>query len=444
MPPSVEALLASRLDLLVPEERTVLQRASIVGSEFSREDLQDLARGEPRPHWMPTSARSSGRGSFTARVRVSAWASIMSSSETSPTRHSRRRNGRSCTSVWPTLSRGETGEVGEPDEVVGYHLEQASRYLRELMPRDEHGLLLGRRAARLLAGAGRRAPARADWPGAAALLSRAIAVLAEGDPERVRLLPDLARAVGLCGDYRRELALLDEAVERAEAAGDRRTRSYAVLFRNQARAHVDPAFSVAAAEAEAREALRVFEEIGDADGQARAWARLAHCRWFRGQHVEARLAAERTLAHALSIEDEALEAETRGLIGNTLLNGPDPLDELFAYAEQVTEPGHRRLLTLLARAHAMRGDFTTARQLIGQDIAAFEEVGSAFAAVQSAGEGFTTIELLAGDLAAAERYLTQSFQAMTEAGETGHPAPRSPPNWLERSPPRAATRRPSG
>ena len=46
MPPSVEALLASRLDLLGLEERTVLQRASIVGSEFSRETLQDLAAGE--------------------------------------------------------------------------------------------------------------------------------------------------------------------------------------------------------------------------------------------------------------------------------------------------------------------------------------------------------------------------------------------------------------
>jgi class 3 adenylate cyclase len=420
-PPSVEALLTSRLDLLGPEERTVLQRASVVGSEFSREALQDLAAGEAttslaanlrsleRKGFIQGTVQGQRLGFHHVLVRDVAYSALPKAQRAEL--HERLADA---------FESRNGAYAGEPDEVVGYHLERASRYRCELMPRDQHGLLLGRRAARLLARAGRRAPARADWPGAAALLSRAVALLAERDPERVRLLPDLARAVGLCGDYRRELALLDEAVERAEAAGDRRTRSYAVLYRDHARTRVDPAFSVAAAEANAQEALQVFEEIGDADGRARAWARLAHCRWFTGHHVEARLAAERTLAHALSVGDEALEAESRGLIGNTLLNGPDPLDELFAYAEQLTEPGHRRLLTLLARAHAMRGDFTAARRLIGQDIAAFEEVGSAFAAVQSAGEGFAIIELLAGDLAAAERYLTESFQALTDAGETGH------------------------
>jgi DNA-binding SARP family transcriptional activator/tetratricopeptide (TPR) repeat protein len=421
VPPSVEALLASRLDLLAPEERTVLQRASVVGPEFSYAAIGDLCsadgamsvdarlRSLGRKGFIRTSAAGERFGFHHVLVRDVAYAAIPKAERAEL--HERLAD-------W--LERGEAEEVGELDEVVGYHLEQASRYRRELMPRDQHALTVGRRAAKLLAAAGRRAPARADWPGAAALLSRAVALLPEGDPERLPLLPDLARAVGLCGDYRRELALLDQAVERAEAAGDRQTRSYAVLYRDLARTHVDPAFSVAAAEADAQEALRVFEQIGDADGQARAWARLAHCRWFSGHHVEARHAAERTLAHALTVGDEALEAECHGLIGNTLLNGPDPLDDLFAYGAQLTEPGHRRLWTLLGRAHAMRGDFSTARRLIEQDVVAFEEVGSAFAAVRSAGEGFATIELLAGDLRASERYLTESLQALTEAGETGH------------------------
>jgi class 3 adenylate cyclase len=419
VPPSVEAILAARLDRLERSERALLERAAVVGRECPWKAILQLTPPEELNgvdarllnlvrRGLLLAERSGSEDAFRFKhvlVRDVAYAGMTKES---------RIGAHELYADWLDQV------AAAPDELVGYHLEQASRYRQELMPGDEHGVALGRRAASLLAAAGRRAPARADWPGAAALLSRAVAVLAELDPERVRLLPDLARAVGLCGDFRRELALLDEAIERAEAAGDRRTRSYAVLYRDHARTRVDPAFSVAAAEAEAREALRVFEEIGDADGRARAWARLAHCQWFSGHHVEARLAAERTLAHALSVGDEALEAESRGLIGNTLLNGPDHLDELFAYAEQLTEPGHRRLLTLLARAHAMRGDFTTARGLIGQDIAAFEEVGSAFAAVQSAGEGFAIIEVLAGDLTAAERYLTESFQALTEAGETGH------------------------
>lgn len=429
VPPSVEALLASRLDLLAPEERAFLQRASVIGSDFSRDALLELLPGNDsisadahlrsleRKGFVRTSGPGQRLGFQHVLVRDVAYAALPKADRADL--HERLAN-------WLESTDGD--EVAEVEEIVGYHLEQASRYRRDLMPRDEHGLALGRRAASLLATAGRRAPARGDWPAAAALLSRAVALLSEGDRERVRLLPDLARAIGRSGDYREELALLDEAIERAEAVGDRRTRSYAVLFRGHARNHVDPEFTVDDAVAEAQDALRVFEELRDEEGQARAWARLAYCRWCIGHHAEARIAEERTLAHAVAAGDESLEAEARGLIGNTLLNGPAPLDELISYAEKLVDRRSpagddariRRLLTLLGRAHAMKGEFTTARQLIAKDVAAFEEVGNEYSVALAAAEGFGAIEMLAGDAAAAEHHLEQSFLALDEAGETGH------------------------
>ena len=46
VPPSIEALLASRFDLLKPEERRLLERAAVVGAEFSREEVTALFAAE--------------------------------------------------------------------------------------------------------------------------------------------------------------------------------------------------------------------------------------------------------------------------------------------------------------------------------------------------------------------------------------------------------------
>src|SRR4029450_3060471 len=42
MPPTIQALLAGRIDRLRPEERTILERAAVVGPQFSRAALIDL------------------------------------------------------------------------------------------------------------------------------------------------------------------------------------------------------------------------------------------------------------------------------------------------------------------------------------------------------------------------------------------------------------------
>src|SRR5262249_31439359 len=48
MPPTIGALLAARLDLLDPAERTVLQSASVIGKEFWWSAVVDLAPEELR------------------------------------------------------------------------------------------------------------------------------------------------------------------------------------------------------------------------------------------------------------------------------------------------------------------------------------------------------------------------------------------------------------
>ena len=48
MPPSIQALLATRLDRLTPDERSVLEATAVVGQEFHAGAVRDLLPEEAR------------------------------------------------------------------------------------------------------------------------------------------------------------------------------------------------------------------------------------------------------------------------------------------------------------------------------------------------------------------------------------------------------------
>ena len=113
----------------------------------------------------------------------------------------------------------------EYDEIVGYHLEQAFRYREALGPLDDRARALAAHGGWLLAVAGDRAQSRGDLLAAANLFERALALLPEETPERLELLCDLGRALIQIGSLARAEEVLTEAIESAEAIGDRRVRS---------------------------------------------------------------------------------------------------------------------------------------------------------------------------------------------------------------------------
>jgi predicted ATPase len=326
------------------------------------------------------------------------------------------------------LERKAGDRVREYEEILGYHLEQACRYRRELVPVDERTLALARRAAMRLAAAGRRARARDDLPAAVALLSRAVSLLAEGDVDRLRLLPDLGEAIARSGDYRGANTVLEEAIERAEAAGDERTQSYGLLFRVYTRTHTDPGFTAEEALSETQRALRLFEELGDEGGQALAWAAGAAYQGMRGQFEAARESSERAVEHATAVGDKRLQDEARTQVAHCLFHGAASLDKLDSYAERLDHsdsrggalPFRQLIAQNLGQAHAMRGQFETARALMAEAVAAFEDVSNTFWPRVSTALGFGAIEVLAGDSVAAERHLRDGFSALVEAGETGN------------------------
>ena len=87
---------------------------------------------------------------------------------------------------WGERVNRERGRELEFQEIMGFHLEQARRYLLDLAPLDEEGRELGRRAAGHLAPAGRRAFGRGDMAAAANLLRRSADLLPEGSLRAAR------------------------------------------------------------------------------------------------------------------------------------------------------------------------------------------------------------------------------------------------------------------
>src|SRR5207249_10458128 len=91
--------------------------------------------------------------------------------------------------------------VIEFEEIRGYHLEQAFQIRIQLGPLDAPATEIGRRGARYLSSAGRRALARGDMPAAASLLQRAAALLTSEDGERAKLLLEAGEALTELGEF---------------------------------------------------------------------------------------------------------------------------------------------------------------------------------------------------------------------------------------------------
>ena len=176
VPPTLQALLAARLDQLEPAERSVLERAAIEGEIFHRGAVQALAPAETQvtPNLAalvrkelirPDRPQFAGEDGFRFRhllIRDAAYDALPKA--TRAELHARLAS-------WLEQHGSELVEL---DEIVGYHLEQACRYRAELgMPDDEQTAAARRR----LTAAGFRANLRQDYGAAVSLFERAAALV---------------------------------------------------------------------------------------------------------------------------------------------------------------------------------------------------------------------------------------------------------------------------
>ena len=418
-------MLAARLDQLDPPDRDVLQCGSVEGRVFHRGAVQALAPDEPQ-----VTTR------LTALVRkelVRPDKPQLPDEDAFRFRHLLIRDA--AYNALPKATRAELherfadwlGEHGstlvELDEILGYHLEQAYRYRTELGALDDHAHELGTAASRRLAASGERALARGDMSAAGGLLERAAALLEPDEEARLRLLPQLGYALLEAGQLTRAETILAEAGEAARRAADRGLEAAVVSQQVGLQIMTDPQTPFAAAQAPLRAAVETFEELGDEAGLARASRMLAQLDLWQGSAAEAAGAFERAAEHARRAGDRRLELDCLEWINACLLHGPARAEEAIRRAEEIQQAGDRRLeawgRTVQCVLEAMLGNFDEARQLREQAQATWEDLGLRLE-LAGAGQNFGWVELLAGDLAAAEREFRAVYELSERMGETGY------------------------
>jgi len=427
VPPSIQALLAARVDRLTPEERAVLEAAAVVGQSFFVGAVLDLVPEDAREHV------SSDLLALVRKELIRPERSTLPDQDAYRFRHLLIRD--SAYEAMPKTRRAELHErladwlervagdaVLEQEEIVGYHLEQAHVYRTQLAPADERSDEIGGRASVRLATAGRRASSRGDFPAAANLLRRALSVGPLGDPERATILYHLGVALDEVDDVRSTFAVLDEAAQLAAAAGNRSLEYLARIWRSEVQANADPhSLSTQELREELETAIREFDVLSDEAGMATAWAKLAFLEFVPCRFDRARRAALRAVEYARrSGDDRPLTDAVRYLLFSECF-GSTTLEEARRTWDELTEDFARtRSLEASALAvrgsfEAMRGAFDEARRLTNLAIEISESLGLRVM-VGVYHQFLGDVELESGDPIAAERAYRRNYEIYDEAG----------------------------
>ena len=409
VPPTLKALLAMRLDQLAPAERHVLECGSVEGEIFHRGGVQALATEEPqvttrlaalvrRQLVRPDRAQLAGEDGYRFRhllIRDTAYEALPKSV---------RADLHQRFAAW-LEAHGQA--LVELNEILGYHLEQAARYLDDL-GRDNRELALA--AGERLGAAGVRAYRIGAGRMAAALLERAL-VLTRPHRLDVRVEVKLAAAL-YWTDVARASAVADAAADRAMAAGDpvdiALAATVAALERMQ-----NGQCSPDEVERLAREALPLLEAAGDDDGLSHVWGALSWVANMRTKFEEWAEAVEMEMLHVR----RAGQPDTGIAFGLALALwlGPRPAVEALARVDElIAEQPYAA--TVLARAVLLA---TLDRIDEAWEVGLPAEEHLRELGLASGGAWLAEIAVLAGDYEAAVSYMRNACDRLEAIGNTG-------------------------
>jgi class 3 adenylate cyclase len=421
VPPTIQALLAARIDELSPDERSVIEPAAVIGQEFWREALVELS---PEDLAVSASLQRLIRKELIGRARSS-----VAEEDAFRFRHILIRDA-----AYSGIAKSRRAELHERfadwlersmpvyEEIVGYHLEQAYRYREELGPAGKAQAALAGRAAERLEAAGHRAYARGDVRAAANLLGRAVDLASVAGSAPIDAFVELGSALADTGELERAETVLQEAVDRARLAGDRRGELLAKIEYEIAQNTYRPNAEAETKRDSVEQTVAAAEELGDDVVLAKAWKLLGEQRNAELRCEEWAAALERALVHAERAGYQREADEDLIFLSSALYFGPTPADEGIWRCEEMLSRASRRaragILTSLAGLRSMRGEFDTARALYAEAEEILEDLGFR---VRMAGRAmiYGDIERLAGNLPAGEAKMRWACEVLEQMGETG-------------------------
>ncbi|MCX5231952.1 adenylate/guanylate cyclase domain-containing protein [Streptomyces sp. NBC_00233] len=215
VPLPLQALIGARIDALEAPEQRALGLASVLGGDFTADELTALA-GHPAETWNESELRTTLHRLVRHRLirpdgRAFRFAGglIQEVVHTSQSKQDRADRHERAARLDTVRQRGSAA--------IGAHLEQAYRYRVELGAQDAHTDGLRRRAADALAEGGRLALAHADPVWAADLLGRARDRYAAGEPGSAATRRRLGQTLLDLGRVTEGRALLEEVLAEVPA-----------------------------------------------------------------------------------------------------------------------------------------------------------------------------------------------------------------------------------
>jgi class 3 adenylate cyclase len=418
VPPTIQAVLQARLDRLSEAERVVIERGAVEGKVFHRGSVTALAP-EPQREAVPGHLFSLVRKELVRPERTQ-----IPGDDAFRFRHLLIRD--TAYEALPKATRAELhelfagwlaehGDLLELDEIVGYHLEQAARYRRELDPDDARSVDTGRAAAERLGRAGRAAFEREDYHATRSLLARAVDLLPEG-PERRRLIPFLVVALSETGNA--DVAPLLDELER----GDDRDRARLVACQGLTDVVLG---SLDEDVARLEGARAVLAGAGDAIGVALCEEALGWRYWGACRAGDAHAAYRRARATAAGAGSTVLQRRLLGSIVITAVMSGAHLDEVRALIDELYEDALEAgpLVAAMLRAARARMDFQSG--LVDRDavhaaseeeVALLEQTGLLVTAQFSRNFDLVVAPRLLGDAVATERGARKQLEEAERLG----------------------------
>jgi class 3 adenylate cyclase/ketosteroid isomerase-like protein len=428
MPPTIQALLAARIERLRPEDRLVLERAAVVGRQFSRTAVAHLLPADAQAELgarLESLRRSeliepdTDGGWFLGEPALRFHHVLI---RDAAYRRSLRNTRAELHARFADWLAGRAGDdTARHDETIGWHLEQAFQHRRELGPLDAASRELGARAARHLADAGRRALARDDLPPAASLLGRAVDCLDPADPAQVQLTLDWCEALLSAGHVAPAVQAMSELERLCGDSG--RVRAWHACFRGQLAVLSDPQALHASAESVAG-AAEALAAAGDAAGEAKAHSVHALVLAQLGKIAACEAALDRALAAARRARDRRRANAVLAGAPVAALWGPSPVTRASGRCLDVVRvlritQGAPAVEAVALRCQAvletLRGRSEAARRMLAASRRMVEELGITQRVLEA--DVFAgLIELIEGHGAAAEALLRPAYAGLRAQG----------------------------
>jgi DNA-binding SARP family transcriptional activator len=349
-PPALHGLLASRLDLLPEDERTLLERGAVEGDLFH---LESIAAG-PGPGGSASISRPSLDRALDALIRRDLVAPVagggLGGRSAVGFRHRLIREA-----AYAMLTRADRARLHEqhadwlsqltPPELArparqASHLEQAHEHLLAIGDPGRRAAAIAARAGRLLTDAARQAHRSGELAAETGYLERARRMLRSQSAAAAELLPILASALVEAGTFDRAADVAALGASEGARLGLPAVRWRSAVELERTRLYTGPdAVDVGASLDVVRQASETFILLGDDLGLARAHYLHAELLWMNGEPDSAGEHCEQQVRHAKRIAAGFEVAAGQAYIAWSLVDGCTPVQQ-----------GLRRLTELTAEA----------------------------------------------------------------------------------------------